>query len=402
MSTSPTNNQSTNLTPETPTTYVNFGKLKIRLTRILQTITALGIALNIGGIVSLCLGSSLAIALPLLVIGIALLILTCFFLASRLRKPTLPTPVPSSPPITPKPTGVKPGGTPPPTPPTSPVVKTPPAPVETPAPVATPPVRPIVRVRVPEIQIPGFLDFTPQYIANLLGMRFGVTEIHPGGRINKNTKYVTVRSNRHNLFLCFLKGHPLEDPFSKKTNSAVVILTNSEREKHLLLGRSLAFGPHIEKACWDDITKPDSTKFPPESVVAGPWVNKNKDIPPASHLICANPPLITLTRDVHRRAINFDDFDYEREFRATVRMYQTIFATCKENGITSIQLELLGLNNIGSDQEEYEAWYSGCALALLEAIRIEEETPGSTLIHITVNSRTELPLLSALQQAYPS
>ncbi|QVE48878.1 hypothetical protein SBV42_03755 [Chlamydia crocodili] len=408
MSTSPTNNQSTNPTPETPITYVHLGKLKIRLTRILQTITALGIALNIGGIVSLCLGSSLAIALPLLIIGIALLILTCFFLASRIRKPSLPTPAPSSPPITPKPTGVKPGGTPAPTPPTTPPTKspvtTPPVPVETPTPVpvATPPIRPIVTVRVPEIQIPGFLDFTPQYIANLLKMRFGVTGIHPSGSINKNTQYVTVRSNRHNLHICFLKGHPLEDPFLKKTHSAMLVLTNSEREKHLLLGRSLALGPHIEKVCWDDITKPESTKFPPESVVAGPWVNKTKDIPPTSHLICVNPPLITLTRDVHRRAINFEDFDYEREFRATVRMYQVIFGICKENGITSIQLELLGLNNIGSDQEEYEAWYSGCALALLEAIRIEEETEGSTLTHITINSRTELPLLSALQQAYRS
>ncbi|MEF9519821.1 hypothetical protein SBV45_05105 [Chlamydia crocodili] len=414
MSTSPTNNQSTNPSPETPITYVNLGKLKIRLTRILQTITALGIALNIGGIVSLCLGSSLAIALPLLVIGIALLILTCFFLASRLRKPPLPKPAPSSPPITPKPTRVKPGGTPPPTtpptkspvttPPTSPVVETPPVPIETPTPVpvTTPPVHPIVTVRVPEIQIPGFLDFTPKYIANLLKIRFGVTGIHPQGRINKNTQYVTVRSDRHNLHICFLKGHPLEDPFLKKTNSAMLVLTNCEREKHLLLGRSLALGPHIEKACWNDITKPESTKFPPESVVAGPWVNKTKDIPPASHLICANPPLITLIRDVHRRAINFDDFDYEKEFRATVRMYQAIFGICKENGITSIQLELLGLNNIGSNQDEYEAWYSGCGLALLEAIRIEEETEGSTLTHITVNSRTELPLLSALQQAYGS
>ncbi|SYX08813.1 hypothetical protein C834K_0350 [Chlamydia poikilotherma] len=397
MSTSPTNNQSTNPTPETPITHVNLGKLKIRLTRIFQTITALAIALIIGGIVSLSLGSSLAIALPLLVIGLALLILTCFFLGSRLRKTPLPIPAPSSPPIKPKPTGVTPGGTPAPTTPPSksPVVTPPPTPVET-----TPPVSPIVPVPVPEIQIPRFSNLKPQYIANLLKNRFVITGTHPAGRMNKNTEYVTTQSKNTNLNVCFLKGHPLDDPFLKKTNSAILILTNAGREKHLLLGRSLALSAHIEKVCWNDITKPESTSFPPESVIAGAWVNKTTDIPPASHLICVNPPSIVLTRNVQRRAINFGDFNYEREFRAAVGMYRTIFGICKENNITSIQLELLGLNNIGPDQEEYSAWHSECCLALLEAIRLEEETGGNSLTHITVNSRAELPLLSILQKAY--
>ncbi|WP_375793233.1 hypothetical protein O1W69_03785 [Chlamydia sp. 12-01] len=387
MSTSPINNQGISSVNPTATTYIHLGNIKLSLIQIIQTTSALGMALNLGGVIALALGSSLAIALPLLTIGFALLILSCFILLTRLKKPHIaPPPCVETEKITP---------------PLSPVVKKPPTPIETPktTPVATPTQHPI-EIFIPEIEMPDFLDFTPEHIAHLLQTRFELTGIHPAGRINKNTEYVTIRSKNTDLNVCFLKGHPLDDPFLKKTNSAILVLTNSDRQLHLLLGRSLALAAQIEKKCWEKITKPHSKTFPPRTIVSGPWVNES-GTPPASHLICANPPVILLTNDVYNRAITFTDFDYEIEYQSAVRMYQSIFAICQDYDITSVQIELLGLNNISSHQEEYEAWHSGCCLALLEAIRLEEEKKfGTTLTHITVNSRSELPLSSSVLQAY--
>ncbi|QVE48877.1 hypothetical protein SBV42_03750 [Chlamydia crocodili] len=386
MSTSPINNQSLCSVNPTATTYIHLGNIKLPLIQIIQTISALGMALNLGGVITLALGSSLAIALPLLIIGFALLILSCFILLTCLKKPHV-APIPS----------VETEYI---TPPISPVVKKPPIPIETPktTPVATPTQHPI-EIFIPEPETPNFLDFTPEYTAHLLQTRFELTGIYPAGRMNKNTEYVTIRSKNTDLNVCFLKGHPLDDPFLKKTNSAILVLTNADRQLHLLVGRSLTLMGQIEEKCWNKITKPHSKKFPPRTIVSGSWVNV-LGAPPASHLICANPPDILLTNEVDNRLITFTDFNCEIEFQAAVRMYQAIFRICRENEITSVQIELVGLNNIGSHQEEYEAWHSGCCLALLEAIRLEEENKFRTLIHITVNSLSELPLSLSLQQAY--
>ncbi|MEF9519820.1 hypothetical protein SBV45_05110 [Chlamydia crocodili] len=386
MSISPINNQSLCSVNPTAITYIYLGNIKLPLIQIIQTISTLGMALNLGGVIALALGSSLAIALPLLIIGFALLILSCFILLTRLKKPHI-APIPS----------VETEYI---TPPQSPIVKKPPTPIETPKPtsVTTPTQHPI-EIFIPEIEIPDFLDFTPEYTAHLLQTRFELTGIHPAGRMNKNTEYVTIRSKNTDLNVCFLKGHPLNDPFLKKINSAILVLTNADRQLHLLLERSLALVGQIGKKCWEKITQPLSKKFPPRTIVSGPWVNPS-GIPPASHLICANPPVILLTNEVLNRAITFIDLDYKTEFQAAVRMYQAIFRICRENEITSVQIELVGLNNIGSHQEEYEAWYSGCGLALLEAIRLEEENKFRTLTHITVNNLSDLPLHLSLQQAY--
>ncbi|AFS27878.1 hypothetical protein B712_0358 [Chlamydia psittaci NJ1] len=55
---------------------------------------------------------------------------------------------------------------------------------------------------------------------------------------------------------------------------------------------------------------------------------------------------------------------------------------------------------MSSSQEEYERWYSLCALALLEAIDIEEKNKDKTVLQITVNHLKELPLLNILQKAF--
>ncbi|BAE81449.1 hypothetical protein [Chlamydia felis Fe/C-56] len=385
MSIAPTNDQNMHLVTETPATHVKLGGVEIRITRILYTISTLGIILSIGGIAALCLGSSLTLSLPLILVGMALLILSCLLLATHMKKTVVLQLEPI--PITPQP----------PTPTVFPLhPETPPE-----SPVVTSPELPETRECL-EIQIPGFLDFTPQYIAKLLRTRLSITRVHPSGRINKHTQYITARSKTSDVQLCFLKGHPLHDPFLKPTNSAMLVLTNSEREHYLLLGRSAALAPLIEKKCWNEITQPESLKFPPGSIISGLWKNQSPATPPASHIICMNPPTIKLKRDVYRRAINFYDFDYQQEFETAVNMYQDCFRICRENGLTSLQIEILGLNHIGPDQEEYEAWYSGCALALLEAIRLEEENENRTLTHITVNHRSQLPLLASLQQAYES
>ncbi|BAE81450.1 hypothetical protein [Chlamydia felis Fe/C-56] len=254
------------------------------------------------------------------------------------------------------------------------------------------------------ISSPEFLELTLPGVSSRLRSAFALDQVFPlSNKINNDAAYVLIRSKKTDLQLCFYKGHPLNDPLLKKKESAILLCTNSDRKYNDVIHRSLAVIGRIEKDCWNAIVKPDSMKFPPGSIAHGPWVNKSKETAPVSHLIFINPPTIeTLihTRKPHYKTVTFQDFNHKKAFKNIVNAYLKCFRACRENHITSLQLEFLGLNDIGSHQEEYEIWYSLCSLALLEAIHIEEQNEDKTLKQITVNHQKEFPLLSVLQKAY--
>ncbi|QVE48876.1 hypothetical protein SBV42_03745 [Chlamydia crocodili] len=322
--------------------YVSLCNLKIKTLHIIQAIAALGLAFLLGGILALSVGQCFAFSSPLLALGAVFLILSGLILI-------------------------------------------------------------MVRKRLLSISIPTFLDLTLSGVAKRLKNTYALGLVLPySNKINKNTEYIFVSNPKTGMQLSFYKGHPINDPLLKNKSSAIVLCTNSERDSTYVINRTLALIGRIEKECWNDITKPNSTKFPPGSIAYGPWINKSQERAPASHLIFINPPTIEILLHTKRlqKAITFQDFNHKEAFKNLVDAYLKCFRICRENKITSLQLELLGLNDISSHQEEYEMWYSQCALALLEAIRIEEKCKERTVKQITVNHQKELPLLSILQKAY--
>ncbi|WP_375793232.1 hypothetical protein O1W69_03780 [Chlamydia sp. 12-01] len=321
--------------------YVSLCSLRIKRSYVVQGIAALGLSFLLGGILALSMGQSFIFSLPLLIVGIVFLVLCGITLISSRKRPS--------------------------------------------------------------ISVPQFLDLTLSGVTNRLRNTFILGQVLPhSSKINKNTECVFVSNPNTGIQLSFYRGHPINDPLLKNEDSAIVLCTNSERDSSYVINRTLALIGSIEKECWNDITKPDSMKFPPGSIAYGPWINKSQKTAPASHLIFINPPTIEVL--IHtkplKKAITFQDFNREEAFKNIVDSYLQCFSICRENNITSLQLELLGLNDISSHQEEYEIWYSQCALALLEAIRIEEKHAKKTVKQITVNHQRELPLLPILQKAY--
>lgn len=336
------NNQISNTSLKLLEAYRNPYNLKIKTLHVIQAIATLGLAFLLGGILALSAGQSFALASPLLALGAVFLILSSLILI-KLRKPLTP------------------------------------------------------------ISTPSFLELTLSGVAKRLKNTYSLNLILPhSNRISKNTEYIFVSNPKTGLQLAFYKGHPINDPVLKNKDSAVMLCTNSDRDSSYVIHRTLALIGRIEKECWNAITQPNASKFPPGAIAYGPWINKSQEIAPASHLIFINPPTIEVLLHTKQlqRAVTFQDFNHEKAFKNLVDAYLKCFNICREHKITSLQLELLGVNDMHSHQEEYEMWCSLCALALLEAIRIEEQRNGRTVKQITVNHQKELPLLSILQKAY--
>lgn len=253
----------------------------------------------------------------------------------------------------------------------------------------------------PSIQL---TDLTLSSVAHRLRTTFTLEHAAPrANKIHRNTECVYLHNQNTHLRLCFHKGHPLNDPLLKNKNSAILLCINSERNFSYAINRTLALIGRIEKDCWNEITQPGSRTFPPGEIAYGPWVNKSQITAPASYLIFINPPTIATLIHTNKhvsKAMTWQDFNYEKAFENLVDAYLKCFHICRQNGISSIQMELLGLSDMSSSQEEYERWYSLCALALLEAIDIEEKNKDKTVLQITVNHLKELPLLNILQKAF--
>ncbi|WP_366223758.1 hypothetical protein [Chlamydia buteonis] len=254
---------------------------------------------------------------------------------------------------------------------------------------------------IPSIQ---FADLTLSSVAHRLMNTFTLEQVLPrANKINRNTECVYLHNKNTHLQLCFHKGHPLTDPLLKHKDSAILLCINSERNFSYAINRTLALIGRIEKDCWDEITQPGSRTFPPGAIAYGPWVNKSQITAPASYLIFINPPTIETPIHTNKqlsKVITWQDSTYKKAFENMVDAYLKCFDICRKNGISFIQIELVGLSDIRSSQEEYEPWYSQCALALLEAIDIEEKRKEKTLLQITVNHLKELPLLLVLQKAF--
>ncbi|CAG9046536.1 hypothetical protein NVRI1_00899 [Chlamydia abortus] len=260
-----------------------------------------------------------------------------------------------------------------------------------------------LRKRQPIRSIPK-TDLTLSGVADHLRHTFTLEQVvSRANKINKNTECVYLRHKNANLQLCLHQGHPLNDPLLKNKDSAILLCINSERHFSYAINRTLALIGRIDKDCWEEITQPGSRTFPPGAIAHGPWVNKSQITAPASYLIFINPPTIEtlMHTDTHLpTAMTWQDVPYEKAFDNIVNAYLECFRICRENRISSIQIELLGLGDIRPSQEEYDSWYSQCALALLEAIDIEEKNKKRTVVQITVNHLKELPLLLVLQEAF--
>lgn len=340
---------------------------------VVRAVTALALSLLTIGTGALLL--DLPLALPLLITGLVLLSLSLILLVLlKTKRPTLPT-LPPTPPHTPPP---------PPKVPSAPVVVVPP---------------PVV------IPTPPLSKCTEAFVSQTLKEHFQLSSIAPTRHINVHTHYVLLSSKHSPLQLCLLRGHPVNDPCLKQGKAAVLIFTNSLRDFSYAIGRCLSWIARIEKKCWQRITgDPDSSPFPPGSIAHGAWTDSSNIPTPAQHLIFLNPPTLELQVDLGRkhRAITFADFNYKTAMQEMVKAYQRCFAICREENLECLQLEIIGLTDLGSHQEEYIKWEQICSLALLQAITSEERHPNTTLKYITINGLKILPMFQPVKQAFSS
>ena len=249
------------------------------------------------------------------------------------------------------------------------------------------------------LRIPTLSELKGQPVSYMLNTHFHHFLTEPKELIKSTTRLVTITNNSTGKQLNFFRGHPSDDSSIKVPRSAILILTNSSKEYGLAVGRTLAVTALIDKSCWAQITGDSSVSFSPGSIAIGPWI-RSAGNPPASHLIIMNPLSLEHLVDLRqeRRAITFRDFCHRQAFIQLVNMYQQCFFQCQQEGITALQIECLGLTNLGECQEEYPQWEAMCQLALLEAVRLLESTHPLTCV--TINHQKSLPFLKALQNAF--
>lgn len=252
---------------------------------------------------------------------------------------------------------------------------------------------------LPTLRIPRLSDLNEHHVANTLTTYFHHVSTSPTGKIKPTSQLVVLKNIVTGKLLHFFQGHPADDCSIKVPRSALLLLTNSSKSYGLTIGRTLTVTALIDKSCWNHITGNPNEPFSPGSIALGRWA-RPQGSPPASHLMIMNPLSLEYLVDLQgeRRAITFRDFCHKEAFIHCVNMYQQCFLRCQEEGITALQIECLGLTNLGECQEEYPQWEALCHLALLEAVRLLD--PTSSLTCVTVNHQRRLPLLKALQSAF--
>ncbi|WP_100934059.1 hypothetical protein [Candidatus Chlamydia corallus] len=364
----------------------------------------LGLIFFASGILTACLGGSLTIFIPLFILSAIFIVLTLLYFVKHLKEPVIREPplVPHSPKITPP-------ITPEPSPKFSP--KPSPKPLTPEVEALTPPTPPKTEDRKkltwnPNIQYPAKYDYSALH--NLLKQLFYLDPTTNPGDRRYPDKLTCVRMRAKEKpavsFHCF-KGHFSSDEILNKESGAIVIVTHSSMDSSMTVGRATAVSACLRKTCWEAIKNsiPSSEKkLAIGSCISGSWTIEKGDSRYASHLIFINPPTLeTLIREKIRRAIALTDFSMKEAFSNLVMAYLQCFDICIENNLTSIQLEVLGLNNLSRDQEEYSTWEYCCHLALMEALRILLASENS-LVNISVNSPTELPMKTGCQALFRS
>lgn len=259
--------------------------------------------------------------------------------------------------------------------------------------------QPIKLLPIQSLRIPTLSELKEQPVSHMLNTHFHHSLTEPKGLIKSTTRLVTITNKITGKHVNFFRGHPCDDSSIKVPRSAMLILTNSSKEYGLAIGRTLAVTALIDKSCWIQITGDPNASFSPGSIAIGPWIRPEGN-PPASHLIIMHPLNLEYLVDLRqeRRAITFRDFCHRQAFIQLVNMYQQCFLQCQQEGITALQIECLGLKDLGECQEEYSRWEAICQLALLEAVRLLE--PTHSLTCVTINHQKSLPFLKALQNAF--
>ncbi|AHK63012.1 hypothetical protein [Chlamydia avium] len=260
---------------------------------------------------------------------------------------------------------------------------------------------PIATSPIPEqmLLIPKLSDLSEQHVSYMLNTHFHYVSSEPKGLIKSTTRLVTLTNKLTGKQVNFFRGHPAEDSSIRVPRSAILLLTNTSKEYGLAIGRTLAVTALIDKSCWIEITGDPHQPFPPGSIVIGPWM-RSGGTPPASHLIIMNPLNLECLVDLRgeRRAITFRDFCQQEAFTQYINMYRQCFFLCQQEGITSLQIECLGLTELATSQEEYNKWEALCQLALLETVRLLE--PTHPLTCVTINHQKCLPFFKGLQNAF--
>lgn len=252
--------------------------------------------------------------------------------------------------------------------------------------------------------LPSISTLSSKTLPQLLQERFFCISPIQGKRVLPTTKEVSLRSHLSGVILHCLRGHPFDDTFLSPQTSSLLILTNSDAEQSLSIGRALAIASSVPSHCWSRIVNNQCLQA--NSLVSGLWgASQDQPTPRARALIIMNPPSIEnlipdSKRATMRRAVTFNDFSCQQAFHNLIQAYLDCMQACRRHQTSNLQIEILGLHDLSDTQDEFVSWEAICQLAILEAIYIDEHSGQEPLTSITLNHQKQLPLHRAISKAF--